>query len=121
MNMSSFAVELSAEEAQDLGRELREHGNDPGLEFESRAFDGETVVNLLLPVVPAVVVVVRTWLIARAERGKSMSVSIEGQRIVCKGYTARDVIRLFDAIEKKDLRSLDTSMAEPEPTEEEQA
>jgi hypothetical protein len=99
----SIAVEVRPEEVDAVAADFR-HSISEVEVFGSRAFDGDAVVQIVLGLSAATVTVVRTWLMTRVDRGKSFSVVWRGRRLV--GYSADDVVKIIDAIERGDVSQL---------------
>jgi hypothetical protein len=64
---------------------------------ETRALDGATVVQLLIPATTTSLIVLRSWLLARLERNKTSSVTWKGRKFV--GYSASEVVEIITAVQ----------------------
>lgn len=110
---SVFVVEVSSHESEELIASLAKEASNSFESYESRAFDGNTVVHIVIPVTVATVAIVRTWLISRVERGKAMSVVWKGMRLT--GYNAKEVAEVMRAIEEGGTRGASDADKESEP------
>ena len=104
----SLVVQVPVADQEDL-RQLVESSASGERVIESRPFDGETVVQVLLVLSPAIYPFFRTWITSRSERAKNTYVSIDGMRF--KGFTAREVTRITGEIEQR-LKNDDTNLGE---------
>src|SRR6266545_4495278 len=92
-----IAVPLDdADDLEELSRDLSAHSP-----VESRALDGGSVATLLVSVYVASLPLIKAWLIARVERHKESTVSINGRRI--HGYSAEDAVLIMNAFEQAAL------------------
>jgi hypothetical protein len=64
---------------------------------ESRALDGATTVQLVIPVTVGTVALLRTWLLSRLERHKTSSVSWRGNVFV--GYTPEEIGEIVQSLD----------------------
>jgi hypothetical protein len=95
----SLEALIGVEEADrdDLDSLAGEVGSDPAL--ETRALDGATIVQVLIPISLATLAVVRAWLLARLEKHKTSSVTWKGRKFV--GYSADEVAEIIAALERE--------------------
>ena len=68
--------------------------------LESHAFDGATMLTLLVSVSASTAAVLRTWLMTRAAARKSTKVTIDGKHF--EGYTKDEVLAIMEAVRHSD-------------------
>jgi hypothetical protein len=94
----SLLVQVPVTEQDEL-QQLVERLASEGQIVESRPFDGETVVQALVVLLPATYPFFHTWIKSRSERAKNTYVSIDGMRL--KGFTAEEVSRITGEVKQR--------------------
>ncbi len=91
------AIEVPLDDEADLAV-LRDELQASMSPARSRALDGDTVAQLIVPLTALSVPVLRTWLVTRAQQRKSTVVSWKGRRFV--GYSVQEVAELTELLSR---------------------
>jgi len=94
----SVVVQVPVADRHEL-QELAESLASEAQVVESRPFDGESVVQTLLVILPSTYPFFYTWIKSRSERAKNTYVSVDGMRL--KGFTAEEVSRIASEIRQR--------------------
>lgn len=100
MSERTVVIQVPATDRKDLNKLITQLAHEPGDVLESRAFDGATVLTLLVSVSAGTAAVLRTWLMARATTRKSTKATIDGKHF--EGYTKDEVLAIMEAIKRSD-------------------
>ena len=97
--MEHFVISAPPEEISELN-ELRDSLKDENSEVvgESKAFDGATVVQLVVPITIGTIAVVRTWIDRRFRFRGDQTITYKGIKI--KGHSAKDALEILDKIQE---------------------
>ena len=96
----SMIIQVPTTDRKDLDKLITQLGCELGDVLESRAFDGATLLTLLVSVSAGTAAVLRTWLMARATTRRSTKVTIDGKHF--EGYTKDEVLAIMGAIRRSD-------------------
>ena len=94
MPKQAIAIQVPVGDRADLD-ELAGHVGQSATILESQAFDGATVLTLVLSLSAGVTAVLRAWIVARADAHKSTKLTIDGKQFV--GYSKDEVLAILDA------------------------
>ena len=94
----SLVVQVPIADRDDL-QQLAEYVAPEPTVAESRPFDGESMVQTLLVLLPSTYPFFHTWIKSRSERAKNTYVSLEGMRL--KGFTSDEVLHITGEIERR--------------------
>jgi hypothetical protein len=100
MGERTLIIQVPTTDRKELDKLITRLEHEPGDVLESRAFDGATVLTLLVSVSAGTAAVLRTWLITRATTRKSTKVTIDGKHF--EGYTKNEVLAIMAAIGDSD-------------------
>lgn len=90
-------VQVPVEDARDL-EQLAERVGQPAALSDSRAYDGDSLVHLVLVVSATSVPVLKAWIRARVEQRKATKVSYDGMELA--GYTPDEVERIIGLLDE---------------------
>jgi hypothetical protein len=93
---NTVIIQVPAADRPDLEALASRLGAGPGDLLGSQAFDGASVLTLLVSISAGTAAVLRTWLLARANVRKSTKAIIEGKHF--EGYTKDEVLAIMKAL-----------------------
>ena len=96
MGENTVIIQVPATDRPDLEALASRLGAGPGDLLGSQAFDGASVLTLLVSMSAGTAAVLRTWLLARANVRKSTKAIIEGKHF--EGYTKDEVLAIMNAL-----------------------
>lgn len=97
MTFSVF-VQVPIGEDADLQALLDQAGSPDSQLIETHPFDGETVIQAALVLIPTSMSVLKTWLRSRANERKSFKIAYRG--IELSGYTPAEADQIIQRLEK---------------------
>jgi hypothetical protein len=95
---NTVIIQVPAADRADLDALASRLEAKPGDLLESQAFDGATMLTLLVSVSAGTAAVLRTWLLARASARKSTKATIDGKHF--EGYSKNEVLAIMEAVKR---------------------
>jgi hypothetical protein len=99
----TVTIQVPATDRKDLEALARDLDYGPDEILGSQAFDGATLLTLLVSVSAGTATVLRTWLTTRAAMRKSLKLILNGKHF--EGYTKDQVLAMIAAIESLEKSS----------------
>lgn len=103
MEDKTVTIQVPATDRKDLEALARDLDCRPDDILGSQAFDGVTLLTLLVSVSAGTATVLRTWLTTRAAMRKSSKLILNGKHF--EGYTKDEVLAMIAAVESLEKSS----------------